>query len=114
MHAWLGVAEFAVPLPFQPEFLSDGELLHLASEELASLHGFTSPPSISQVTRWSESIPQYNMGHAEGIELVRSELRESTAPPLALAGNYLSGISLSDTTASGAQAAEQLHGQLTG
>jgi oxygen-dependent protoporphyrinogen oxidase len=93
---------------------SDEELLKLVTEELASLHGLTSPPLISQVTRWKESIPQYNMGHAEGIELVRSELRESTAPPLALAGNYLSGISLSDTTASGAQAAEQLHGQLTG
>jgi oxygen-dependent protoporphyrinogen oxidase len=93
---------------------SDGELLHLASEELASLHGFTSPPSISQVTRWSESIPQYNMGHAEDIEAVRSELGGASFPPLALAGNYLSGISLSDTAASGARAAEELRGQLTG
>jgi len=91
---------------------SDADLLGLAIGELETLHGFTSPPVHSHVTRWAESIPQYHLGHARLIADVEQAILATVHPPLGLAGNYLSGVSLSDTAASGARCAEALHAQL--
>jgi len=87
---------------------SDQELLDVAIEELATLHGFTSPPTQTNVTRWTESIPQYHLGHARLMADLDSALSAATTPPLALAGNFLTGVSLSDTAASGVRCAEAL------
>ena len=92
---------------------SDEELTQIAVEELASLHGFTSSPIKILVTRWPDSIPQYELGHARLIKDALDGLQASGPPPIALAGNYLAGVSLSDTAASGSQAAEAVHRQLS-
>lgn len=91
---------------------TDAELTQLAIEELAALHGFTSAPTQTLVTRWPDSIPQYDLGHARLIKDALDGLQASSPPPVALAGNYLSGVSLSDTAASGVQAAEAVQRQL--
>ena len=48
-------------------------------------------------------MPQYEVGHAERIERIRARL--ALHPGLTLAGNYLGGIGLDDTIASGRNAA---------
>ena len=88
--------------------LADAELAALATEELQRLHGFAGEPAHAHVTRWPEAIPQYELGHSRLIQDARAALESSVAPPLALAGNYLTGVSLSDTATSGAEAAKTL------
>ena len=91
---------------------SDSELLGLATQELQAIHGFKSAPALAQITRWQESIPQYHLGHQRLIEDATHGLRAAATPPIKLAGNYLSGVSLSDTAASGRAAGDAILQQL--
>jgi len=91
---------------------TDEELTQLAVDELSTLHGFTSAPIKTLVSRWHEAIPQYSLGHSRLVKDAVDGLQASSPPPVALAGNYLTGVSLSDTAASGARAAEEIHRRL--
>jgi protoporphyrinogen/coproporphyrinogen III oxidase len=96
------------------ETKSDSELLGLATSELQTIHGFKQAPSLARIKRWRQSIPQYHLGHARLISDALQGLRGARTPPIALAGNYLSGVSLSDTAASGRIAGEDILHQLEG
>ncbi len=91
---------------------SDSDLLAIATDELRAIHGFQNEPQTSQITRWNESIPQYQLGHSRLIVDAKQALEASAAAPLALAGNYLSGVSLSDTATSGRAAGDDILHQL--
>ena len=91
---------------------SDSELLGLAISELQTIHGFNRPPSLALIKRWPQSIPQYHLGHARLISDALQGLQGAAMPPIALAGNYLSGVSLSDTAASGRAAGDGILHQL--
>ena len=91
---------------------SDPELLGLAVSELQAIHGFNRAPSSARIKRWRQSIPQYHLGHARLISDALQGLQGASTPPIALAGNYLSGVSLSDTAASGRAAADNILHQL--
>ena len=93
---------------------TDSELLGLAISELQAIHGFKGDPSLAQIKRWPQAIPQYQLGHARLISDALQGFQVTTTPPIALAGNYLRGVSLSDTAASGRAAGEDILHQLEG
>ena len=64
-------------------------------------------PAFHHVQRWRRrTIPQYEVGHARFADLAAG--LESEVPGLALAGNWIGGISVSDAIAYGAAAAARL------
>lgn len=83
--------------------LSDAQLLDLTRAELGRTLGFSGDFEMTFVERWAQAIPQYTLGHARRLDRIRSALAE--LPSLALAGNYLTGVSVAQAIDSGRDAA---------
>jgi oxygen-dependent protoporphyrinogen oxidase len=94
--------------------LSDEALLQTVERDLQAIHGFKTSPTATHITRWNQSIPQYQLGHSRLLEDMSQALEASKTPPIALAGNYLRGVSLSDTAAAGFEGADSILRQLKG
>ncbi|MBX2860885.1 MAG: FAD-dependent oxidoreductase, partial [Vampirovibrio sp.] len=56
-------------------------------------------PTFIHPIHYSQAIPQYTLGHRERIDTLHQAL--TGLPGIALAGNYLNGVSLNDTVKSG-------------
>ncbi len=91
----------------QPELfdLDDDALRQLVGRELSELLGVRGEPDFAIVLRHARSMPQYHVGHEELIS--RIELTVAKSPGLGLAGNYLHGVGIPDSIASGESAAEK-------
>ncbi len=85
---------------------SDEELLDSAMSSLRDLLDIKKAPTLVDVCRYPQAIPQYDVGHIEKIERLEAIVAEH--PGLHLIGNYLHGISVNDTIALGTRAAQQL------
>ncbi len=94
----------------QPELceLDDSAILDLVRRELRDLLGVRGKPDFAIPFRHTRAMPQYHVGH---LELV-AQIRAATAkcPGLALAGNFLTGVGIPDSIASGEAAAVQVMG----
>ncbi|HEY2147491.1 MAG TPA: protoporphyrinogen oxidase [Pirellulales bacterium] len=86
--------------------LDDGELERLVTEELTDLIGLNGRPIWTMIARWSNSMPQYHVGHLDRI--ARIEARVTCIPGLALAGNAYRGVGIPHAIRSGEQAAEAI------
>jgi oxygen-dependent protoporphyrinogen oxidase len=86
--------------------LPDDELERLVTEELSDLLGINGRPNWTMIARWSNSMPQYHVGHLDRIE--RIEARVMCTPGLALAGSAYRGVGIPHAIRSGEQAAESL------
>lgn len=86
--------------------LPDNELERLVNEELAELLGISGRPIWTMIARWSNSMPQYHVGHLDRI--ARIEARMTCIPGLALAGNAYRGVGIPHAIRSGEQAAEAI------
>jgi oxygen-dependent protoporphyrinogen oxidase len=84
----------------------DDELEKLVHHELGELLGITGRPLWTTITRWSNSMPQYHVGHLDRVE--RIEARVICTPGLALAGNAYRGVGVPHAIHSGEQAAEAI------
>ncbi|MGB0589468.1 MAG: protoporphyrinogen oxidase [Myxococcota bacterium] len=84
----------------------DSILVDQARAGLAVLLGVRGLPNAVEVARWPRAIPQYQPGHGRRI----AELREGLSAwhGLHLAGNYLDGVGLEQTVASGTTAARAI------
>ena len=80
-------------------------------EDLESLLGISSAPTLCRTTRYADSMPQYNVGHLGRMEGIETRLRQF--PTLALAGKSYRGVGIADCIASGEMAAETLVERLT-
>jgi protoporphyrinogen/coproporphyrinogen III oxidase len=69
--------------------LPDEALYQTVESELRRILGLLLAPRARFAHRWSQAIPQYNLGHAELLARVRAALAE--APGLFLAGSYIEG-----------------------
>jgi oxygen-dependent protoporphyrinogen oxidase len=92
--------------------LSDEALVAQArADQQATLAGLTGGAALeldfARVVRWREAIPQYLPGHRARMQQARAAL-EARWPSLALAGNYLEGVSLDDAARSGVEAVARL------
>ena len=92
----------------QPEMLTldEGEIVKRVEADLKDLLGITGKPLFSEVTLWNNSMPQYEVGHLDRIQLLESAV--SKVAGLALAGNSYRGAGIPDCIRSGEQAAELL------
>jgi oxygen-dependent protoporphyrinogen oxidase len=91
---------------------SDAALAALLREELAALIGARGDPLWREITRWTQAIPQYNLGHREHLRPLAAA--ERALPGLHVCANYRGGVSVGDCIKSAHAAAETVAGFLQG
>jgi oxygen-dependent protoporphyrinogen oxidase len=74
--------------------------------------GITAEPLFVRESVWLNSMPQYNVGHHEKLQIIEAMLKD--LPGLHLAGNAYSGIGIPDCIRLGKQVAERIAGARTG
>ena len=84
----------------------DGEIVSACRSDLGDLLGITAAPSLTMVHRWPDSMPQYAVGHLDGIDAMRRRL--AGLPGLELAGNGFEGVGIPDCINSGQRAAQSI------
>jgi oxygen-dependent protoporphyrinogen oxidase len=77
-------------LPAKP----DTELTGMVHGELAALVGAGAAPLWTEITRWPQAIPQYDLGHLGRLALV--EAAEAALPGLRFCASYRGGVSVGD------------------
>lgn len=70
----------------------DGELTNIAQEELADLIGLSGAPLFSQVVRWNDAMPQYNIGHLERVTQIKNAIAQ--IPGFHLCSNAFDGVGI--------------------
>ena len=87
----------------------DMGIISACREDLADLLGIVAEPGLTMVHRWPDSMPQYAVGHLDGVDAMRRRLAD--LPGLELAGNGFEGVGIPDCINSGQRAAESILGQ---
>ena len=93
----------------QPEMfaLDESEMLARVENDLRDLLRITERPLFAEISKWPNSMPQYEIGHLDRIDKIDDEV--SQIPALALAGNAYRGAGIPDCIRSGERAAELLN-----
>ncbi len=96
----------------QPEVIQqdDEGLIVTARQDLDDLLGISTEPQFAVVSRWPDSMAQYNVGHLERVSVMRGMLDAHEG--LQLAGNGFEGVGVPDCVHSGECAAEDLMASL--
>lgn len=96
----------------QPEVfaLEEAELLRRVENDLRELLGITAKPLFTEISKWQNSMPQYEVGHLDRVATIEKHVRD--LPALTLAGAAYRGAGIPDCIRSGETAAEYL-AQLT-
>lgn len=92
----------------QPEIfaLSESEMSNRIEADLRELLGITEAPLFTEVAKWENSMPQYEVGHLDRVKEIEDSV--SNLPGLTLAGNSYRGAGIPDCIRSGEAAAESL------
>ncbi|MHB8620363.1 MAG: protoporphyrinogen oxidase, partial [Chloroflexota bacterium] len=90
--------------------VADGEMVEAALRDLRDLLGVRGEPEIVWLSRWPESMAQYDVGHLDRVRAL--DEAASRLPGLALAGAAYRGVGVPDCVASGLGAANKLLCQL--
>lgn len=92
----------------QPEIfaLEESEMLARVESDLCELLGITAKPLFAEISRWQNSMPQYEVGHLDRVQAIENELVQ--LPNLWLAGNAYRGAGIPDCIRSGETAAEKI------
>ena len=77
-------------LPGKP----DAELAGIVHAELAALVGARAAPLWTEITRWPQAIPQYDLGHLG--RLAHVDAAEAALPGLRFCASYRGGVSVGD------------------
>ena len=85
------------------EDLSDPEIVKIVQREICEILGIAAEPLFTRAYKWKNAMAQYNVGHLERIERIKSLIHQS--PRLFLAGNAYGGIGIPDCVRSGQEAA---------
>lgn len=98
----------------QPEMfaLDEATMLSRVRTDLRELLGIERPALFSEVTRWSNSMPQYHTGHLERMGRIKE--RVDSLPGIKLAGNAYGGPGIPDCIRSGETAADELLNNIGG
>ncbi len=73
-------------------------------EDLEALLGISGPPILCRTTRYTDGMPQYNVGHLDRVERIETRLQRFST--LALAGKSYRGVGISNCIAGGETAAD--------
>lgn len=85
---------------------TDEDLAAVAVRDLATVTGMSGTPSQARVTRWTDGLPQYSVGHAALVERVRADLARS--PGLGVCGAAYGGVGVPACVADARREAERL------
>ncbi|MGB7323542.1 MAG: protoporphyrinogen oxidase [Rubripirellula sp.] len=86
--------------------MPDVQLMELAHWELAKLLDIQDEPLMRHITRQTNAMPQYHVGHKDRIAKITQRL--DLFPTLALAGSSLSGVGVPGCIESGQKAAKRV------
>ncbi len=84
--------------------LTDDQLVALARDELRRIMGIQVAPVISRVFRYQNANPQYEVGHLDRVQ----QMKTLCPPWLTLAGCTFGGVGIPDCVRQGREAARQL------
>ncbi|HEX9115960.1 MAG TPA: protoporphyrinogen oxidase, partial [Anaerolineae bacterium] len=83
--------------------LSDDELVALARREMKEIMGLDAQPVISRIFRWRRANPQYDVGHLDRMQQMRS--LAAAQPGLFITGSAYDGVGIPDCVRQGRQCA---------
>ena len=86
--------------------LDDVSMARTVTEELRHYLGVEAQPLFTSISRYPQSMPQYQVGHLHHVASIRSQL--DTLPGLYLAGNAYNGIGVPDCVKSAEFAAHSI------
>lgn len=86
--------------------LPNEQLIELAYWEVAKLLEIEGEPILQHVTRQTDAMPQYHVGHKQRIAIINERLK--VFPKLALAGSSLTGVGVPGCIESGQRAAAKV------
>ncbi|MFE7136051.1 protoporphyrinogen oxidase, partial [Streptomyces sp. NPDC057638] len=84
----------------------DADLVAVSRADLAAATGLAARPVATTVTRWTDGLPQYPVGHLERVARIRTEVAE--LPGLALCGAAYDGVGIPACVGDGTRAAEEI------
>ena len=91
--------------------LSDDEMVAAVREEFRELLGVSAAPGFTEVRRWPESMPQYEVGHLSRVAKIERAVHE--IPTFAIAGAAYRGVGIPDCIRSGEDAADAIFAKLS-
>ncbi|MFF7447961.1 MULTISPECIES: protoporphyrinogen oxidase [unclassified Streptomyces] len=86
----------------------DAELVDVSRHDLREATGLDARPLDSRVTRWTDGLPQYPVGHHARVARVREHVAK--LPGLAVCGAQYDGVGIPACIASAYAAVDQIHG----
>ena len=91
-----------------PELITQPEevIAGTVERETHAILGITSAPHIRNFQRYTDALPQYNLGHSQRIAALRTAAAE--IPGLFFVGNYLDGPAISTTVETALKTAAQI------
>jgi oxygen-dependent protoporphyrinogen oxidase len=84
----------------------DTELTELVTKDLRDLMGINVPPDVIVIKKWTQAIPQYNVGYQKIMDAVNDF--ETCQKGMFLSGNFRGGISVSDCIKQGYALSERI------
>jgi len=85
---------------------SDDEIISAVRDEFRELLGVDAVPAITEIRRWPDSMPQYEVGHLDRVAEI--ERIVAAIPAFAIAGAAYRGVGIPDCVRSGEQAADAI------
>jgi oxygen-dependent protoporphyrinogen oxidase len=76
------------------------------TSDLRDLIGVKGAPLFTTVTRWPQSMPQYEIGHLQRVQQIKQELESLTN--VRMTGNAFDGPGIPDCIRNGETAADEL------
>ncbi|MFI9767953.1 protoporphyrinogen oxidase [Streptomyces sp. NPDC052415] len=88
----------------------DTDLVEVSRRDLKAATGLDATPLATRVTRWTDGLPQYPVGHHARVARIREHLGK--VPGLAVCGAAYDGVGIPACIASAYAAADRIHGDL--
>ncbi|MEV2210315.1 protoporphyrinogen oxidase [Streptomyces sp. NPDC050997] len=89
----------------------DADLVAVSRHDLREATGLDAAPLETRVTRWTDGLPQYPVGHHARVARVREHVAK--IPGLAVCGAPYDGVGIPACIASAYAAVDQIHGDLS-
>jgi len=91
--------------------LSDDDMIAAVRDEFRALLGVSVAPGFTEVRRWPDSMPQYEVGHLARVAEIERGVAE--IPAFAIAGAAYRGVGIPDCVRSGEDAADAIFAKLS-
>lgn len=91
--------------------MSQEELLQVAMTDIHKSLGIKAEPAVREITKWTDSMPNYLITHPKTVGVLENKLKESY-PGILLAGCSYYGVGIPDCIESGESTARKIIGML--